>query len=123
MITLHLDPSIRHIYASSKVAADTGCACIQRGPLIYCLEGTDNDGDVLSLRIKGNGTAEALPYEPSLLSGIVPIELEGYRSAGQENLYSDRKPEQIPCKLRAIPYYTWSNRGVTQMRVWIPEEK
>ncbi|HIR27605.1 MAG TPA: glycoside hydrolase family 127 protein [Candidatus Choladousia intestinigallinarum] len=123
VITLRLDDSIRHIYASSKVAADTGYTCIQRGPLVYCLEGVDHDGDVLSLRIKEDGFSKALPYDKDLLSGIVPLELEGYRSAPQETLYSDRKPEQIPCTLRAIPYYTWANRGVTQMRVWIPEAK
>ncbi len=122
-ITLYLDDSIRRLYASSKVAADTGSACIQRGPLVYCLEGVDNGGDVLSLRLKENGAAKALPYDASLLSGIIPLELEGYVSAPQEELYSDRKPEQIPCLLHAIPYYAWSNRGENQMRVWIPEEK
>ncbi|MFQ9934518.1 MAG: hypothetical protein ACLRVQ_08845 [Lachnospiraceae bacterium] len=28
----------------------------------------------------------------------------------------------MPCTLKAVPYYTWGNRGLSQMRVWINEE-
>jgi len=32
----------------------------------------------------------------------------------------DGSPERIP--LRLIPYYAWSNRGSSDMTVWIPLE-
>ena len=45
-LTLDLDDTPYRVYASSKVPRLTGSAAICRGPLVYCFEGVDNDGDV-----------------------------------------------------------------------------
>jgi len=36
-------------------------------------------------------------------------------------LYSEKPPVREKAVLTAIPYYTWANRGETQMRVWMLE--
>ena len=56
--------------------SDTGCAAVQRGPVVYCAEGLDNGGDVLSLSLAAEGAVTQLPYEPELLGGFV-IHLQG----------------------------------------------
>lgn len=121
VVSIKMDDAIKKIYCSSKVASNTGSVAIQRGPLIYCAEGADNNDDVLSLMVKDGGNIKALSYDKNTLSGIVPIEVEGYRIEKIEGLYTDKKPLLKPCIIKMIPYYTWGNRGLNQMRVWLPE--
>lgn len=39
VITVELDMEVKRVYTSSRVAANTGKAALQRGPLVYCAEG------------------------------------------------------------------------------------
>ena len=55
------------------------------------------------------------------LRGIVKIKGDGYRVLDTERLYSDTKPQISPQEVTLIPYYAWGNRGLNQMRVWLPE--
>lgn len=121
-ISITLDDQIYRNYASSRVFADCGKTAFQRGPLVYCVEGADNGGDILSLAVKADGAVKALAYDPKLLGGIVPIEIEGLRRKEQHSLYTTQNPEYEPCVIKAIPYYTWGNRGLNEMRVWLPEK-
>ncbi len=121
VIELLLDDQVRKVYASARVASDSGFAALQRGPLVYCVEGVDNGGDVLSLSYAGQGTAVPENYDPSLLGGTVMLAVDGYRSANSASLYTYEKPRIEPCTIKAVPYYTWGNRGLNQMRVWLPE--
>lgn len=121
-IALMLDGRIQRVYASTQVAEDTGYVALQRGPLLYCIEGADNGGEVLSLSVAENGASRALPYEAALLSGTVRLAVEGYRTRPTDALYTTEKPERVPCEMIAVPYYTWGNRGLHQMRVWLPEK-
>ena len=113
---------VRRVYASNKVAADTRKVALQRGPLIYCAEGVDNENDVLSVSLKRDGKVEVSNYLPDKLCGIRELYAEGYREAVQEDLYSFEEPAREACTVTLVPYYTWGNRGLNQMRVWIPEE-
>lgn len=120
-LELILDMSPRKIYASGRVPADSGRAVVQRGPLVYCAEGVDNEGDVFTLSFDREGELHELPYDPALLGGIVPIQAQGWRTALREELYTDCRPERRRTEIRMIPYYAWANRGLNQMRVWLPE--
>lgn len=121
VIQITLDDQVKKLYASAKVADDSGCAALQRGPLVYCVESADNEGDVLSLSYAEGGKVKAGEFEPELLNGTVRLKADGYRTAESESLYSYEKPEKKSCSITAIPYYTWGNRGLGQMRVWLPE--
>lgn len=118
-LKITLDGSVRVMYPSSKIPAVTGKAALCRGPLVYCFEGTDNDGDVLSLAVALNGEIKASEYDGELLGGTVKISAEGVRICTSNALYSDTAPEEKPCTLEAVPYYTWGNREPGQMRVWM----
>ena len=118
-LTLTLDMTPHVVYASPKVAADTGKACVQRGALVYCAEQVDN-GEILPLYIREDAVPQSLPFEPETLGGITPVEIDGYKAEDDGALYSTRKPKLVEKKLRLIPYYTWANRGENQMRVWLP---
>jgi DUF1680 family protein len=46
---------------------------------------------------------------------------KGKKETGESTLYSEKKPQSEPVTLKAVPYYTWSNRELGEMRVWIRE--
>ncbi len=121
-ITVELDLSVKRVYTSSRVSANTGKAALQRGPLIYCAEGVDNENDVLSLSLKRDGEITVGDYLPDELFGIQKLFAEGYRETVNEELYSFDRQDTRPCQVTFVPYYTWANRGLNQMRVWIPEK-
>jgi DUF1680 family protein len=122
MIMVELDMSVKKIYANSKVSADSGKVAIQRGALVYCAEGVDNGGDVLGLKIKRDGKITVSDYNNDKLCGICEIKAEGVKIKQTEGLYSYSAPESEPTEIVLVPYYTWGNRGINEMRVWITEE-
>lgn len=121
-VTLELDMEPKKVYANTAVRYDEGCVAITKGPVVYCFEGVDNDGLLHALRVKRDGKIIEKPYDESVLKGIVPLEAEGYKMQGSDKLYSYNRPTPKPCTLKAVPYYTWGNRGLNQMRVWMVEE-
>ncbi len=121
-VELTLDMEPKRIYARTAAAADSGRVAFQRGPFVYCVEGVDNEGDVLPLFAAKDGRITALPYDENLLGGTVALAIEGFRRRDSGSLYSMKRPEDEPCTLIAVPYYTWANRAPGSMRVWIPEQ-
>jgi DUF1680 family protein len=103
-ISLNLDMPVRRVTANPAVAADRGRIAFERGPLVYCAEGVDNNGKVLD-RVLGGETEFHTRVRPHLLGGIVEVTIRA-------------KEEAEP--LNCIPYYAWCNRGASEMRVWFP---
>lgn len=121
IIELKLDMTPYTIYSDTRVRHNSGCTAIQCGPLIYCFEGADNGGDVHSLKVARNmniTTGKRIPE----LNDVKTLSVPGYRMISEPGLYSNVRPTAKPCTLTAVPYYTWGNRGLNQMRVWLPEE-
>lgn len=119
-ITINFDMSIRRIYANPKAYADNSKVAFSRGPLVYCAEGLDNDGDVLSLVAKKNGKLQTCKNTTDI-PNITLIEVEGLRLQPCKDLYTFNQLEHKEEIIRMIPYFAWANRGKNQMRVWIPE--
>lgn len=117
-VKLKLDDKPRMIFASGRVPELTGKACICRGPLVYCFEGVDNDGDVLSLRLISELKAELTKVQ--VFDDIPALSVEALRSQGKGSLYFRERPKLTEMTAKAIPYFCWANRGETQMRIWLP---
>jgi uncharacterized protein len=120
-IIIEFDMSVRRLYASPKVSADSGKVAFMRGPLVYCAEGADNNGGVLNLTVNRTADPAVEAYEPDLLYGVRKIAVAGMHTEYNGKLYSDKPPEAEPCMITLIPYYAWANRGENEMRVWLPE--
>ena len=118
-IVVTFDMRVERVFASAQVSADSGRVAFARGSLVYCLEGADNAGDALGLYVQ----KDAVPQTrwSDALNGIVQVQIGGYRVESSDALYSLERPKAEPCTLTLIPYYAWGNRGLNQMRVWIPE--
>lgn len=124
VVELNMDMTIDLLAADPRVIADIGKVAIRRGPFVYCLEQTDNNGvDVWSIGITAKSNLEA-KFIPDLLGGIVVIEGEGYELRGSnQKLYVELNQLSIKAKkirFKAVPYYAWANREPGSMTVWIP---
>lgn len=121
VVELTFPMEVRRVYANMKVREDAGCVALMRGPFVYCFEGTDQEAELQTLRLPGDGAIEAYAGEGSLFQGCVLLQAEGIKVCTSQELYSEEPPKREAAKLTAIPYYLWANRGRNSMRVWIRE--
>lgn len=99
-VTLALDMPVEMTQADPRVKENSGKRAVQRGPLVYCAEETDNpsfDELTLSPLTKFKET-----FNPALLNGVTIIKA----ITGNDTI-------------AFIPYYAWDNREAGQMKVWI----
>lgn len=106
-VQLHLPMPVRRVVARPEVAADRGRFAVQRGPLVYCAEGVDNEAPVRDT-IFPEETRFEIEWQPDLLEGLVRITMHG----GQVG--------KDAAQLQLVPYYAWANRGAAEMLVWYP---
>lgn len=119
-LTLNLPMDVQKVLANAKVKDDAGRFAFQRGPVVYCLEGPDNkDGLVQNILISKDATA-SVAYKADKLNGIEELTVEGNSTKRQLNSDALLKVNQT---VTAIPYYSWANRGSSEMAVWIPYEE
>ena len=109
MIELELAMPVQRILGHPFAGAIRERVAIQRGPLVYCLEGCDNPAAPDPV-LPANAQFQEI-YRQDLLGGVVVI------TADDSN--------GIP--LTAIPYFAWDNRPVTSaaqdwLVVWLRQE-
>lgn len=63
---------------------------------------------------------EEMISDEDALKEMVLLKGKGMRQQEQEALYTEAVPRYVPAEVKAIPYYAWGNRGLNQMRVWMP---
>lgn len=117
-IILSLSDTPYYVYPSEKIPALTGKAALMRGPLVYCFEGTDNENEVRAVTLDTSENA-IVSDKDETLSGAVKIKVKALKAEKTQGLYTLNKPQKKEYTLTAIPYYTWCNRGETDMRVWL----
>ncbi|OYR95905.1 hypothetical protein DJ71_01360, partial [Halorubrum sp. E3] len=120
-LTLDLPMPVRQVEAHPEMTAAAGRVVLQRGPVVYCLEGVDNDHSLENgcLRADARFSTE---YNPDLLGGTVVVRGEATltATADDESLYRSRtSPANETVTVTAVPYYAWANRDETEMRVWM----
>lgn len=111
-VRLVLPMEVRRVQACPQVEDDRGKTAFERGPVVFCLEGTDQpDGKVFNKFIPEDAAVHAF-YEPDLLQGVVCLHGTA-KAIGRDGRIGD-----VPFK--AVPYSVWNNRGAGLMAVWIP---
>ncbi len=116
VIRLSLPMPVQRVYADPHVKADVGRVALQRGPIVYCLEGVDNDGRVRNLCLpKGSKLSEK--FAKDLLGGVTIIQGEALAVARPKE-----KLETEKVSFKAVPYFAWDNRRPGEMIVWLAEE-
>ena len=117
-IKMELPMPVRRIIANEKVQADQGRVAIQRGPIVYCLEGVDQPGAVRNLLLRDDAKFDS-KFEASLLGGVTVLTTNATALTAR----ADGTVAESDLAVKLIPYCTWANRGRTDMMVWIPNQR
>ena len=124
--TLELDMPVKFVRANSRVRSDAGQVAVMRGLLVYCVEQADNPGDLWNYRLADGVDAAAAKteFQSDLLCGVDTVSLPAVREQADSDdaaLYAsaDVAPATEAAILTLVPYYSWANREVGQMRVWL----
>ena len=102
-IEVVLPMAVRQVITSNQVKENQNQVALEYGPLVYCAEAVDNNGSLAGIWVPGNAPLK-VEKRPDLLQGVSVISGQFARQ-----------------KFVAIPYYAWSNRGVNEMKVWLPK--
>jgi DUF1680 family protein len=126
-VRLNLAMPIRYVYANPRVRQSGGRVAVQRGPLIYCLEGADNPGLPLSwVKLpRLDPGAWAAEHLSNLLGGVTTLACDARVIDGESwgsGLYRHTPPAARTRQITAVPYCAWDNREPGEMLVWVRAE-
>jgi uncharacterized protein len=109
-VRLELPMRPRWTHPDPRVDAVRGCVAVERGPIVYCLESTDQEAGVSLAEVFADAS-DGLADEGTddALDGAIVVGSGGRRFDGGA------------AQLTFIPYHAWGNRGLSTMRVWVPE--
>lgn len=118
VVEFELPMQVLKIKATDSLKNDVGRVAIQRGPIVYCVEGADNQGQVWNIIVPANTVFN--PYHYKVINeNVMALEAEVRLAVpadhGRQIFFQNKK-------IVAIPYYTWANRGANAMQVWLPEK-
>ncbi|MGD0782086.1 MAG: beta-L-arabinofuranosidase domain-containing protein [Candidatus Aminicenantales bacterium] len=117
VVEMLLPMPIRRVLAHPAIKDDIGRVAIERGPLVYCAEWTDNGGGSSNLVLEDKAVLTA-DFQPSMLGGITTISgtAAALRRSG-DVVVAEPRP------LVLIPYFAWAHRGKGEMAVWLARDK
>lgn len=116
VLEINLPMKVELIKARPELKQDNNRIAIQRGPIVYCVEGADNNGKAWNIIVPEGTNFETIDYKVldenvKALTAEVPVVIVNDDGT---SLRTEKK------KIIAIPYYTWANRGKNEMQVWLP---
>ncbi|TFH35237.1 MAG: glycoside hydrolase family 127 protein, partial [Bacteroidia bacterium] len=119
VVEIDMPMNPRMVVASEMVLDDAGMVALERGPLVYCIEETDNKEGVMNLYIPDDVIFNAQFHE-NLPGGIVRltgnVKSVSRGKDGVTTLTEDRE-------MTAVPYFAWANREEGEMSVWIARDE
>ncbi len=129
VVVLTLPLAARFTNSDPRVDATRGAVAVERGPLVYCLEGVDHPGRRLDDLVVDPTVDPEVSAGHGVLGGVTILTLGGrvrFRPTGEwwpyrphaADVDATDPTEQV--QLTAVPYYTWGNRGAGAMRIWVP---
>lgn len=122
VVRIHFDMPVRTVIANQKVADDKSKVAVERGPLVYCAEAADNNGEPVLRAVMGkkptfnvvdNYSIQNTETKNAPAFTVKAIKTEGQILNDNADGISLKK-----CTLTLIPYYAWNHRGANQMNVW-----
>lgn len=96
-INLNFPMEVQEVATNTKVETNKNKVSLEYGPIVYAVEEIDNKTNFDKIDVAAGDTFK-IKKEPNVLQGVNVIENS---------------------KFKAIPYYSWSNRGVGKMKVWL----
>ena len=128
VVAVKIDVSPRRVLAHPKVAEDRGKLALAAGPLVYCLESTDQGNPVGQAAAGQSPVAQSLDQATLPADGTLSTEMRGDLLGGVRVITGqatrkDGDNAAKPFNFTAIPFFATANRGPRSMAVWIPASK
>lgn len=125
VVELHLPMKIQLIEANPFVEEVKNQVAVKRGPIVYCLESPDLPDSIKVSSVMLPDSVKFKPvYKKDLLGGVMVLQGKAFSKPTRpwtKSLYKEVKPGQMKLiDIQLIPYYAWSNRGISEMSVWLP---
>lgn len=118
IITINTPMEVRTINSRAELKQNNKRIALQYGPMVYCIEGPDNNGKAWNF-IVPEQPRFTVKYEPELLGGVNTIMVDAKIIQAAEN---GKTISSVVKPVKAIPYFSWNNRGAGEMQVWLPTE-
>jgi hypothetical protein len=123
VVTLELDMPVALIESHPMVEETRNQVAVKRGPVVYCLESADFPKGTEIFRIIMPAKNDLHPVKTKINDfGMMALEGTAYlqkKKDWKEELYAEVNAERSTIKVKLIPYYAWSNRGMADMTVWM----
>jgi DUF1680 family protein len=125
VLELQLPLRAHLVQAHALVEEARNQVAVKRGPLVYCLESPDLPKGVSISDVVIPRALDLKPrFDEQLLHGVTV--LHGKAEAVVEAAWGQQLYRELvhmtarAIDLKLVPYYTWSNRGRSEMTVWLP---
>ena len=110
VVKFSLPMEIERVSMSEAFNEYKGLVALQRGPIVYCLEGQDVAAPLRSLYIPADARFTAV-HRPELLGGVTVL---------QGNLGQATAEGSKTIHAQLVPYGVWDNRTPGEMRIFLP---
>ncbi|NKB71197.1 MAG: glycoside hydrolase family 127 protein [Candidatus Latescibacteria bacterium] len=123
VVVVDMPMDIKLVEGHQRIEEVRNQVAVKRGPVVYCIESPDlpENTDILDvyLPVQAKLTAK---YQPDLLGGLSTISATvALRHDKKEGMYRTLdKPAWQSVESQFVPYYSWCNRGQSEMTVWLP---
>ena len=102
-VELNLPMPVRAVHGHPQIQATRDRIAFERGPIVYCVEAVNREYVPEDLSVSPQARV-ATEFRPELLGGVTVLQIDGGAGRGP---------------ITAIPYYSWNNRGLAPMAVWL----
>lgn len=121
-IELILDMPATLIESNPLVEETRNQIVVKRGPMVYCIESSDNNAAVFSIALPAKSNFQTVPMQigKAQVVGLKTTAQLVQQESWQNTLYRELNTQTKPVTITLIPYYAWANRGRSDMSVWLP---
>ncbi len=122
VVRIHFDMPVRTVIANQKVTDDKSKVAVERGPLVYCAEAADNNGEPVLRAVMGKkptfNVVDNYSIQNTETKNAPAFTVKAIKTECQ--ILNDNADgiSLKNCTLTLIPYYAWNHRGANQMNVW-----
>lgn len=126
VITLDLPMDAVLMESNPLVEENKNQVAVKRGPIVYCLEGTDvANKDIFKVVLPAD--IELKPEMQKIANMDITLLTGKAKYIANQNwtnqLYQPIQKQNDLITIKLVPYFAWGNRGHNNMSVWLPVSK
>jgi uncharacterized protein len=115
-VQIEIPMEVQLIASRPELKQNDQRVALQYGPLVYCVEGPDNNGKAFNFIMPDQPEFD-VNYDTDLLGGVNSISFD---AMVMEPSKDGKTINMVSKPIKAIPYFSWNNRGPSEMQVWLP---